>query len=106
VSSFEPPTLAWLGGQRPAWPRWLNALDLSPLTVAIAADAGCSAVSVDWRALDAEGLARARAAGLVIAAWTVTDVATYERLEGLGVVAICAEAEALDTGGGAPGDPN
>jgi glycerophosphoryl diester phosphodiesterase len=96
VSSFEPPTLAWLGGQRPAWPRWLNALDLSPLTVAIATDAGCDGVSVDWPAIEAAGLARARDAGMEVAAWTVRDLATYERLEALGVVAICAEAEALD----------
>lgn len=96
VSSFEPPTLAWLGRERPAWPRWLNALDLSPLSVAIATDAGCSGVSVEWRELDAPALERARVAGLDVAVWTVCDLATYRRLDALGVVAICAEAEALD----------
>lgn len=96
VSSFEPPTLAWLGRQRPAWSRWLNAMDLSPLTVALATDAGCSGVSVDWSSIDGDGLARARSAALEVAAWTVRDLATYERLARLGVVAICAEAEALD----------
>jgi glycerophosphoryl diester phosphodiesterase len=96
VSSFEPPTLAWLRRERPAWPRWLNALDLSPLTIAIATDAGCSAVSVAWNAIDAPGLERARSGGLDVAAWTVRDLATYRRLDALGVIAICAEAEALD----------
>jgi glycerophosphoryl diester phosphodiesterase len=96
VSSFEPPTLAWLGSVRPSWPRWLNALDLSPLTIAIATDAGCSAISADWTTIDEAGIARARDAGLGVAAWTVHDLETYERLEALGVVAMCAEAAALD----------
>jgi glycerophosphoryl diester phosphodiesterase len=96
VSSFEPPTLAWLARERPAWERWLNALDLSPLTLAIAADAGCAAISVEWRSIDADGLARAADAGLTVAAWTVLDAATCVRLERLGVVAICVEGTALD----------
>jgi glycerophosphoryl diester phosphodiesterase len=96
VSSFEPPTLSWLGARRPAWRRWLNALDLSPLTLAIAA--GCAGVSVEWREVTTDGLDRAAAAGLEVAAWTVRDPATYARLEALGVVAICAEADALDAG--------
>lgn len=99
VSSFEPPTLAWIGRERPAWPRWLNALDLSPLTIAIATDAGCSGVSAEWPEIDEAGVARAHAAGLDVAAWTVRDLVTYRRLEALGVVAVCAEAEALDAGG-------
>jgi glycerophosphoryl diester phosphodiesterase len=41
-------------------------------------------------------MARARDAGLEVAAWTVRRRATYRRLERLGVVAICAEAAALD----------
>jgi glycerophosphoryl diester phosphodiesterase len=96
VSSFEPATLAWLGRQRPGWRRWLNAMDPSPLAVAIASDAGCTGISVDWTEIDETGVARASDAGLVVAAWTVRDVATYEHMERLGVVAICAEAEALD----------
>ena len=41
-------------------------------------------------------LARARAAGLEVAAWTVRRRATAERLARLGVVATCVEAAALD----------
>lgn len=96
VSSFEPQALAWLGGLRPPWPRWLNAGDLSPATVALAVDLGCRGVSVDWRAIDRAGMARAGAAGLEVAAWTVRRRATVARLERLGVAAICVEAAALD----------
>ena len=36
------------------------------------------------------------APGLNVAAWTVRDAETYRRIEGLGALAICAEADALD----------
>lgn len=96
VSSFEAETIAWLGGLRPAWPRWLNAMDLSPATVRAAAELGCLGLSVDWRAIDGTGMARAATAGLEVAAWTVRRHATAARLERLGVVAICVEAAALE----------
>ena len=96
VSSFEADALAWLGERRPAWPRWLNAEDLEPATVRLARDLGCRGLSVDWRAIGAPGVARARAAGLEVAAWTVRRRATAARLERLGVVALCVEAAALD----------
>jgi len=96
VSSFEVETLAWLGAIRPAWPRWLNAEDLAAATLRTAADLGCRGLSVDWRAIDATGVARASAAGLEVAAWTVRRRPSAARLERLGVVAICVEAAALD----------
>jgi glycerophosphoryl diester phosphodiesterase len=96
VSSFEPGTLAWLGGLRPAWPRWLNAMDLLPETLAEATRLGCRGLSVDWRAIDRIGMRRAGAAGLEVAAWTVRRRSTAARLERLGVVALCVEASALD----------
>lgn len=96
MSSFEPEALAWLAARRPAWPRWLNALDLEPPTIDAADRLGCVGVSVAWPAIDAGSLARARKRGLVVAAWTVRELAAYRRLDDLGVVAICAEAEALD----------
>lgn len=95
VSSFETGTLAWLGGLRPAWARWLNAMDLSPETLGAAADLGCLGVSVAWRAIDRAGLDQAAGAGLTVAAWTVRRRATAARLDGLGVVAICVEGAAL-----------
>lgn len=96
VSSFETDTLAWLGGLRPAWPRWLNAEDLAPATLRAARDLGCRGVAVDWRSIDRAGMARAAARGLEVAAWTVRRRATAARLDRLGVVAICVEAAALD----------
>jgi glycerophosphoryl diester phosphodiesterase len=41
-------------------------------------------------------VARARSAGLDVAAWTVRRRPTLRRLERLGVAAICVEAAALD----------
>ena len=102
VSSFEPDTLRRVARLAPAWPIWLNAMDLAQETIELALDIGCGAVSVDWRSIDRRSIAAARDAGLEVAAWTVRRRATYRRLERLGVVAICAEANALD-GATAPG---
>lgn len=96
VSSFDPAILGWLAGQRPTWPRWLNAYDLAPPTIALATELGCSAVSAEWHAVDEAGVARAAASGLDVAAWTVRSADVYRRLEELGVMAICAEAAALE----------
>lgn len=96
VSSFEADTLAWLGDRRPSWPRWLNAISLAVPWVSTARQLGCSGISVEWSAIDDAGLDRARAAGLEVAAWTVRDLAVYRGLAEFGLVAICAEAEALD----------
>jgi glycerophosphoryl diester phosphodiesterase len=96
VSSFDAESLAWLAAGRPAWPRWLNAMDLGSSTIGLATKLGCRGLSVDWRAIDAAGMARATAAGLEVAAWTVRRRSTAARMERLGVVAICVEAAALD----------
>lgn len=96
VSSFEPATLERVGRLAPAWPRWLNVEDLAPATIDLALRLGCRGVSAHWPAIDARSMARAREAGLEVAAWTVRRRPTYARLERLGVVAICAEAAALD----------
>jgi glycerophosphoryl diester phosphodiesterase len=96
ISSFETETLEWLAGLRPGWPRWLNAMDLGPATVAAASRLGCRGVSVEWPSIDAAAMTRARSAGLEVAAWTVRRRATAARLERLGVVALCVEGAALD----------
>jgi glycerophosphoryl diester phosphodiesterase len=96
VSSFEREVLEWLAAERPTWPRWLNARDLSASTIELATSLGCAAISVWWPAIDAERVARAHAAGLGIAAWTITDPEEYRRVEAFGAVAICAEGAALD----------
>lgn len=96
VSSFHAPILAWLAMQRPTWARWLNAYDLSPSSIELATSLGCSAISAEWHSIDAEGMARAGAVGLDVAAWTVREPEDYRRLEALGVTAVCVEAAALD----------
>jgi len=96
VSSFEPAALERIAGLAPLWPRWLNAMDAGSATLAAAVDLGCRGISVSWRVLDPATLARARAADLEVAAWTVRRRPTYARLERIGVRAICVEAAALD----------
>jgi glycerophosphoryl diester phosphodiesterase len=96
LSAFEPETLRWLAEQRPTWPRWLNAYDLSAATVATAAELGCAAISAECHAIDAAGVARAADAGLSVASWTVRDPAEFRRLTDLGLAAVCVEAAALD----------
>ena len=96
VSSFEAATLERVGRLAPQWPRWLNAVDLSADTVALAERIECRGISAQWRAIDARSVARAHDAGLDVAAWTVRRRPTYARLERLGLVAICVEAAALD----------
>ncbi len=96
VSSFKPDTLERVAGLVPTWPRWLNAPDLEPATIVVATELDCRAISVEWHAIDPASLARARAAGLQVAAWTVRRRDTAARLARLGVIAISAEAAALD----------
>ena len=96
VSSFEVETLRWLAGLRPAWPRWLNAPELTPVTIRLASDLGCQGLSVDWRSITAAGLTAATEATLEVAAWTVRRRSTAARLARLGVIGMCVEAGALD----------
>jgi len=96
VSSFEADTLERVAGLVPRWPRWLNASDLEPATIAAATELECRAIAVEWHAVDLAALERARAAGLAVATWTVRRRTTAARLDRLGVVAACVEAGALD----------
>ena len=96
ISSFETATLERMGALAPTWPRWLNAEDLSPATLDAAVGLGCRGIAAEWRAIDGRSAARVRAAGLDLAAYTVRRRPTFDRLAGLGVVAVCVEAAALD----------
>lgn len=96
VSSFEPEALARVRALAPSWPCWLNADEPSPATIEQALELGCLGISVAWRALNLRSIARARDAGLVVAAWTVRRQATVARLAREGVVAVCVEGAALD----------
>jgi glycerophosphoryl diester phosphodiesterase len=96
VSSFEAEPLERVAGLAPAWPRWLNTVDLEPATIAAAVELRCQGIAADWRSIDPGSADRVRAAGLVLAAWTVKRRATFQRLAGLGVIAVCVEAAALE----------
>jgi len=96
VSSFDPDTLERVGGLAPAWPRWLNAWDLSAGTIRRAAELGCRAISVDFHVIDHGSLAAAHAAELEVAAFTVRRRDTFGRLRRIGVIAASVEGSALD----------
>lgn len=96
VSAFDPATLARIRDLVPGWPCWLNSRDLKPATVATAAELGCLGIAAQWKAIRPAGVAAARAVGLSVIAWTVTDRSVYTRLVELGVAAVCVEDEALD----------
>jgi glycerophosphoryl diester phosphodiesterase len=96
VSAFDPATIGRIRDLAPGWPCWLNTHDMTPETIATAAELGCLGISAQWRAIDSGAMAAARTAGLVVAAWTVTERADYARLVEMGVAAICVEGEALE----------
>ena len=96
ISSFDTASLQAMADRLPSWPRWLNATDLGPDTLATAKGLGCRAVAVLWGAITPASLKAARAAGLEVAAWTVTRPATFERLARQGVIAACVEGRAFD----------
>ncbi|HEY4227343.1 MAG TPA: glycerophosphodiester phosphodiesterase [Candidatus Limnocylindrales bacterium] len=95
VSSFDPAILRWLAEQRPTWPRWLNAHDLSRQTIELAVELGCAAVAAEWHSVDAVGVAMATDAGIAVASWTVRDPVVYARFVELGLIAVCGESDAL-----------
>lgn len=96
VSAFETDTLERVAGLAPAWPRWLNTSVLDAATVTAAVALGCRGIAAQWDAIDAGSAGLVRAAGLDLAAWTVTDRITFDGLARLGVMAMCVEGEALD----------
>ncbi len=95
ISSFDERALVRVRELARDWPTWLNAIDLAPATIDRAGELGCRGVSVEWHAIDGRSVARARAAGLDVATWTVTRRPTCDRLARLGLVAICVEGAAL-----------
>jgi Glycerophosphoryl diester phosphodiesterase len=96
ISSFEEAALARMQRLAPSWPRWLGAYSLEPAVLDRATELGCVGISVAWETVDEDAMARARAVGLQIAAWTVRDRATFDHLANLGLAAVCVEAAALD----------
>ncbi len=96
VSSFFPAALESVARRAPAWGRWLNSEVCDGGVLADALALGCRGVAIEWHALDGGAVRQAKAAGLEVVAFTVSGRATFNRLAGLGVVAICVEGAALD----------
>ena len=96
ISSFSEAALVRIGRLAPSWPRWLNSHTLESSVMELAVRLGCVGVCAWWESVDQDAMDRATAAGLTIAAYTVRDQATFDRLANLGVAAVCVEAEALD----------
>ena len=96
ISSFEPGALRRMRGLAGGWPLWLNAIDLSSETIDRARDLDCAGIAAEYHGIDERGVDRARAAGLEVAAWTVTRRPSYARMVELGIVAVCVEGPALD----------
>jgi glycerophosphoryl diester phosphodiesterase len=95
VSSFDRAALATVRRLEPAWPTWLNTAWLGERAIRAARDLGCTGIAAEWHRIDARRLERVRAAGMELAAWTVSDAAVRDRLAALGVVAACVEGGAL-----------
>jgi glycerophosphoryl diester phosphodiesterase len=96
LSSFDPGALEAVARRAPAWGRWLNTRVMDASAIADASALGCQGVAAEWHAVDEGSVARAMAAGLEVATWTVRRRSTFDRLAALGVVAVCVEAAALD----------
>jgi glycerophosphoryl diester phosphodiesterase len=95
VSSFDGTALATIRRLAPAWPCWLNTAWFSDRAIRTATNLGCTGIAAEWHRIDAGRVARAREAGLDVAAWTVRDAVARDRLAGLGVVAACVEGSGL-----------
>jgi glycerophosphoryl diester phosphodiesterase len=96
VSSFDVRVHEKLARLRPHWQRWLNSVAFDSAVITRASDLGCTGVAAQWKSVDRDSVEAARNAGLQVCAWTVRRRPTYNRLDALGVDAICAEAAALD----------
>ena len=96
LSSFHDAALLKIARLAPSWPRWLNSETLGDADLARAIEFGCIGIAGWWESIDADAMDRARGAGLEVAAYTVRDRATFDRLANLGVSAVCVEDAALD----------
>jgi glycerophosphoryl diester phosphodiesterase len=98
ISSFEAATLTAMRKRLPGWTAWLNVERLDSDALSMAHEAGCAVVSSGWRSVTLSWIRRAREVGLGVAAWTVQQPRSFDRLAAMGVVACCVEGAALDAG--------
>jgi len=103
ISSFRPGAIASVRRIAPGWPTWLIHLELDERVVGTARSLGCVGIAAEWRALDATSIGLVRATGLQLAAWTVEDRETLERVRRLDVDVVCVDPGAW-RGGASQGD--
>lgn len=96
VSSFHPEALEPIAADAPGWARWANVLWVDEAVVGMARELGCRGMAAANGAIDRRTAGLVRAAGIDLAAWTVTRRPTFERLARLGVAAACVEGSLLD----------
>ncbi len=96
LSSFHDAALLKIARLAPSWSRWLNSETLGDVDLDRAIEFGCIGIATWWESIDVAAMGRARGAGLEVAAYTVRDRATFDRLANLGVSAVCVEDAALD----------
>ncbi len=96
VSSFHPEALEALAAHAPGWARWANVLWVDDGIVGLARELGCRGIAAAHGVIDRRTARLVEAAGLELAAWTVTRRPTFERLTRLGVAAVCVEGSLLD----------
>lgn len=100
ISSFDPLDLQAIRDLRPGWPTWLNTTTPTDPVISRARAIGCRGISALWSSLAPDTVRRAHASGLVVIAWTVTEVDVLERLARMGIDGVCAEGAALDAASG------
>ena len=96
VSSFDVSILAEVHAREPTWALWLNKVVLNRFSIAAAFAVGVQGVATRFRSVTAGSVASARAAGLSVAAWTVTERPLRDRLERLEIAAVVVEGDALE----------
>jgi glycerophosphoryl diester phosphodiesterase len=92
LSSFQPDALAAARDAEPALPRALLLDSLREGWLAEALDLGCVAIVANFRVLDETVIARAHAAGLRVASYTVNDDEQAQRLQDAGIDGLITDA--------------
>lgn len=91
ISSFDWDVLARIKELEAGIELWVLTDEVTEAAVAVARDLGATTLAVDFVAIDAVSMERARSAGLKVMAWTVNVPEDAERMRRLGVVALCTD---------------
>jgi glycerophosphoryl diester phosphodiesterase len=95
IDVFYPDMLEALRDRAPGWPRWFGVDRLDEAAIETTLTLGGTAISAEWHSIDVPGARSVAAAGLELAAWTITEPEVAEEMARLGVSTIFVEGEAL-----------